>query len=242
MIKIVIMVEAILKNLRSDLAAHADEQAAANSCRFFKEQVKPYGIKTALVSQIAKSHFKAIQPLDKRQIFDLCEELWASGYLEESFVACHWSYAVRDRYQPADFSIFESWVANYVSNWAACDTLCNHTIGAFIEQYPKFITNLKGWCSADQRWMRRAAAVSLIVPARKGLFLADILDIAGHLLEDSDDLVRKGYGWMLKAASQAHQPAVFKFVMAKKARMLRTALRYAIEKMPPNLKQLAMQK
>jgi 3-methyladenine DNA glycosylase AlkD len=50
------------------------------------------------------------------------------------------------------------------------------------------------------------------------------------------------YGWMLKAASQAHQQDVFDFVVRNKAVMPRTALRYAIEKMPPELKSAAMQK
>ena len=90
--------------------------------------------------------------------------------------------------------------------------------------------------------MRRAAAVSLIVPARKGYFITEILDIATILLKDEDDMVQKGYGWMLKAASQSHQHHVFDFVMSKKAMMPRTALRYAIEKMPEDLKKKTMKK
>lgn len=90
--------------------------------------------------------------------------------------------------------------------------------------------------------MRRAAAVSLIIPARKGLFISDIFEIATLLLTDREDLVQKGYGWMLKAADNAHRPLVFDFVMKNKATMPRTALRYAIEKMPPDLKAVAMAK
>jgi 3-methyladenine DNA glycosylase AlkD len=62
------------------------------------------------------------------------------------------------------------------------------------------------------------------------------------LLTDKDDLVQKGYGWMLKAASQAHQKEVFEYVVEKKNMMPRTALRYAIEKMPQDLKKTAMEK
>jgi 3-methyladenine DNA glycosylase AlkD len=90
--------------------------------------------------------------------------------------------------------------------------------------------------------MRRGAAVSLIIPARQGKFLPDIFEISDTLLLDKEDLVQKGYGWMLKAASQAHQQDVFTYVMRKKATMPRTALRYAIEKMPKELKMKAMEK
>mgnify|MGYP000957632123 CR=1 FL=1 len=55
-------------------------------------------------------------------------------------------------------------------------------------------------------------------------------------------MVQKGYGWMIKAASQAFQTEVYDFVMKNKRRMPRTALRYAIEKMPPGLKAQAMAK
>lgn len=90
--------------------------------------------------------------------------------------------------------------------------------------------------------MKRAAAVSLIIPARQGKFLNDIFEIADILLLDRDDMVQKGYGWMLKAASQAHQDDVLNYVVKNKTAMPRTALRYAIEKMNPEQKALAMAK
>jgi 3-methyladenine DNA glycosylase AlkD len=162
--------------------------------------------------------------------------------MEESFVACVWSEKLGKQFEPADFEILERWIKNYVSNWASCDTLCNHTVGDFMMMYPEFLAKLKELAHSENRWVKRAAAVSLIVPARKGLFLNDILEIADILLMDGDDMVQKGYGWMLKAASQAQQQAVYEYVMSKKAVMPRTALRYAIEKMPGELKKQAMQK
>jgi 3-methyladenine DNA glycosylase AlkD len=128
----------------------------------------------------------------------------------------------------------------YIDNWAKCDTLCNHSIGDFVGKYPEFIGRLKEWTSSGNRWLRRGAAVSLIIPARQGKFLPELFEIAGRLLKDGDDLVQKGYGWMLKAASQSHQEEVFSFVMENKREMPRTALRYAIEKMPPELRAEAM--
>jgi 3-methyladenine DNA glycosylase AlkD len=59
-----------------------------------------------------------------------------------------------------------------------------------------------------------------------------VFEIANRLLLDRDDLVQKGYGWMLKAASEAHQTDVFAYVIQHKQHMPRTALRYAIEKCP----------
>jgi 3-methyladenine DNA glycosylase AlkD len=232
----------VIENLREELIRNADEKIKKSDERFFKEEVKMYGIRSALVRQIGMDHYKGICDKNKSQIFSLCQELWESGYMEESFIACNWSYYVYKNYEPADFETFDRWVNNYVGNWASCDTLCNHSVGTLVEMYPPLISNLKGWARSQNRWVKRASAVSLIVPARRGKFLEDIFEIADILHSDSDDMVQKGYGWMLKAASQAHQEKVFNYVMSKKATMPRISLRYAIEKMPSELKVQAMTK
>jgi 3-methyladenine DNA glycosylase AlkD len=82
--------------------------------------------------------------------------------------------------------------------------------------------------------------VTLILPARQGLFLEEAFAISDILLLDKDDMVQKGYGWLLKEASKKNQENVFDFVMSRKADMPRTALRYAIEKMPSDMKKKAM--
>jgi len=232
----------IIKSIRADLIRNADEKVRQSGERFFREEVKIYGMKSSVARKISKDHFKALPGKDKSQIFALCEELWQSGFIEESFIACDWSYNVHKSYEPVDFKIFERWVKRYISNWASCDTFCNHNVGTFIEMYPYFLPGLKKWAGSDNRWVKRASAVSLIVPARKGKFLKDILEIADILHADKDDMVQKGYGWMLKAASQVHLKEVFDYVIRNKASMPRTSLRYAIEKMPQELKTIAMAK
>lgn len=232
----------IIEKIRRELKECSDEHTRQSGQRFFKESVNIYGVKTALVSKIAKESYKSIKDKSKAEIFNFCEELWRSGYMEESFIACNWSYFICKQYEPEDFAVFEKWVNNYVSNWASCDTLCNHTIGAFIEMYPEYLSGLKEWAKSENRWVRRASAVSLIIPAKEGKFLEDIFEIADILLLDQDDLVRKGYGWMLKEASRKNLKEVFKYVMKNKKTMPRTALRYAIEKMPAELKKEAMAK
>ena len=232
----------IINKVRRELKENTDETIQKSSQHFFKEEIKCYGIKTSTVIQIAKDNFKSIKDKPKEEIFDMCENFWQSGFLEESFIACNWSYYVNKNYETKDFEIFERWVDSYVRNWASCDSFCNHTVGKFIEKYPLYLSELKKWASSENRWMRRASAVSLILPARHGMFLPDIFEIADILLMDKDDMVQKGYGWMLKAASQLHQLEVYNYVLERKTIMPRTALRYAIEKLPQELKTEAMKK
>ncbi len=232
----------VIERLRKELRQSSAPATKASGEKFFKEDVKLYGLTMPVVERMAKTYYGEIRQLSRHDIFELCEELWRSGYLEEAVVACNWSYAVRNQYGPEDIKVFERWVSEYVSNWAACDTLCNHTIGALVDMYPALAASLKDWARSENRWMRRAAAVTLIIPARDGRFLDAVFAIADILLVDADDLVQKGYGWMLKAASASHQREVFNYVMRNKAVMPRTALRYAIEKMPSEMKLRAMAK
>jgi 3-methyladenine DNA glycosylase AlkD len=236
------MMDKILDDIRTELRNNANEKTRLSGERYFREKVTLYGIKSAVVVNIGKEYYRKLNSTDKAFIFSLCEELFESGMLEESFIACNWSYYVRKQYLKTDFKTFDRWVNKYVNNWATCDTLCNHTVGTLVEMYPELISGLKKWAGSGNRWVKRASSVSLIVPARKGLFLSDIFEIADILHSDKDDMVQKGYGWMLKAASQVHQNEVFKYVLSKKATMPRTSLRYAIKKMPEEMKRKAMER
>ena len=232
----------ILLLIRKELKKKADKTIRAGAKRFFKEDIKCHGIKTAVVRCIAKDAFRQIREYTKDKIFGLCEELLKSDYMEESLIAFDWAYRMRKYYEPRDFKTFERWVELYINNWAKCDTFCNHSVGAFVELYPEYLRKLKLWARSSNRWMRRASAVTLIIPAAHGKFLEEVFDLADILLTDDDDMAQKGYGWMLKAASQAHQRKVFDYVIKNKKSMPRTALRYAIEKMPTVLKAQAMAK
>ncbi len=232
----------ILSEIRWDLKSSTDEKTKNSYQHFFKEEVKVYGVKTPIVEKIAKSYFDRIKEKNKKEIFSLCEKLLESDYCEEAFIAFEWTCSLQKNYDETDFPMFEGWVEKYVNNWAKCDTLCNHSLGSFIEQFPRYIDSLKVWTKSENRWLRRASAVTLILPARKGNFLKDILEICDSLLKDEDDLVQKGYGWLLKETSKTHQNQVFEYIMKNKKDMPRTALRYAIEKLPKDLRDKAMKR
>jgi len=234
--------EPVIARIREELQEKADPEIQKTARRFFKEEITCYGLKTAAGTAIAKKYWKEVKGRDKTEIFALCEELYRSGYMEEAFIVSTWAHLLKDRYEREDIAVFRRWIDTYISNWAECDGFCNHTMGEFIEQYPGYIEELKRWTQSGNRWMRRAAAVSLIVPAKHGRFLDDIFEIADLLLTDQDDLVQKGYGWLLKEASRKHTDEVFAYVVQNRRAMPRTALRYAIELMPKDLRAEAMKK
>ncbi|MGD0450057.1 MAG: DNA alkylation repair protein [Candidatus Bathyarchaeia archaeon] len=232
----------ILAQIRKELKVNTDTQTQKSFQRFFKEQVKYYGVKTETVGKIAKKYWKQVQTLDKQEIFGLCKELYRSDYTEEAFVVAFWLPNYIDHLEPSDLPFFKGWIERYINNWAKCDGFCNHTIGDLVQKYPETLNEIREWAKSGNRWLRRAAAVSLIVPAKKGCFLQDALEICDQLLNDGDDMVQKGYGWLLKEESRIHQKEVYDYIIKNRRVMPRTALRYAIELMPKELKIEAMKK
>ncbi len=232
-----------IKKIKEELKANADEKTKESGKRFFKEKIELYGVKTGTVVKIANKYWKeSAGKLGKEEVFALCEELFKSDYCEEAFVVSTWVPKLAKQFEPADLGIFRSWIDRYINNWAKCDGFCNHSIGDFMDMYPERVADLKVWAKSKNRWMRRAAAVSLIVPAKRGRFLKDAFEIADILLLDPDDMVQKGYGWLLKEESRKHQKEVFDYVVKHRKVMPRTALRYAIELMPKEMRTEAMKK
>lgn len=232
----------IIASIRKDLKKSATEKNKEGFQNFFKEPVKFYGVKTGIVRDIARKQWKKVRILPKNEIFALVEALYQSGICEESFIVSYWLPKISKQFAPQDIEVFHHWIHTYVNNWASCDGFCNHTVGDFIEMYPSHINTLKHWAHEKNRWVKRAAAVSLVLSARRGKFLKEIFEIADILLTDTDDMVQKGYGWMLKEASRLHQREIFQYVVSHKKEMPRTALRYAIELMPQEMRKKAMEK
>jgi 3-methyladenine DNA glycosylase AlkD len=232
----------IITQIREELKNNANQQTKDNAQHFFKETITCYGVKSSTVQKISHKNWQLIKNLSKDHIFTFCEELFSCGIMEEAFIAANWLPKIVDQFQREDLTIFERWIKCYIDNWAKCDSFCNHTMGDFIMKFPDCVEILLIWAKSPKRWFRRAAAVTLIIPAKKGLFLQEAFKISDLLLTDSDDLVQKGYGWLLKAETEKYPHEVLAYVVENKLIMPRTALRYAIEKLSKEQKALAMKK
>lgn len=231
----------IIKQIRQELKKYIDPVYRAGERRFFKEAIKNFGVRLPQRRKIAAKFWPEVKTLKKTELFNLADKMFNSGYNELATIASSWIWRKREKFKAEDFRVFAKWVNKYFDNWAKIDDFCTHSLGYLVNQYPELTKELLRWINSSNRWTRRAAAVSLIYPfGQRKKYLPMIFKVAGKLLVDEDDMVQKGYGWMLKEASKYNQPHVFAFVMEHKAKMPRTALRYAIEKLPIRLKLKAM--
>ncbi|XOB41080.1 MAG: DNA alkylation repair protein [Candidatus Nealsonbacteria bacterium] len=233
----------LLSDIRKELKKNIDLDYKKGVKRFFKEEIKVHGVRTPVVREISKKYFQKVKHLKKKEIFLLCEKLLQTGYGEQEGIAFNWAFRLYKQYERKDFKIFESWLKEYVSDWAKCDIFCSRAFGYFIYGFPEFLSEVRLWTKSKNRWLRRASAVILIYPIKRSKkFLSHVFKTADILLMDFDDMVQKGYGWMLKETSNIYPKQVFDYVMKNKDKMPRTALRYAIEKYPQGLKKKAMER
>jgi 3-methyladenine DNA glycosylase AlkD len=222
----------IIQAVRTELAQASTDAANLKGSR----------LATPVVRAISHATFASVRQYDKAHIFELCETLLSSHSADERTIAFDWAYRCGKAFAETDFARFEGWLRDYVTGWGSCDDFCNHAFGRLIYQYPEMLPRVMAWTSSDNRWFRRASAVVLIYGIRKGAFFDAAFEVADALLIDGDDMVQKGYGWTLKEVSKRAPLPVFEYVMARKRTMPRTALRYAIEKLEPFLRQQAMRR
>lgn len=225
----------------SELKAAAEPAYRESALRFVSRPIDLLlGVRTANTRAIAARHFASIKPLPMPERLAACDALIETRIFEARIVAFDWADRSKRLFESKHLKHFYGWLAEYVDDWNDCDDLSTHALGEFFLKFPESAVETSTWARSNKRWVQRAAAVSLILPLRKGQQLDQAFAVAGTLLTTDDDLLQKAYGWMLKEATRKFQPQVFDFVMQQKDKMPRTALRYAIEKMPASLKRQAM--
>jgi len=232
----------LLANIRKELNKHKDYVYKQGSVRFFKGTIHSIGVRTPHVRRIAKEFFPKGE--SKKEILHLGEALLKKKMFEETIIAFAWARRIEDQLTKSDFTLLERWLSTYANNWAFVDDFCTHAFGTLLTNNPELMTKIKKWRTSKNRWLRRASAVILInaMMKKEKTFLPHVFETADTLLLDEDDLVQKGYGWMLKVASNTYFADVYNFVLERKDVMPRTALRYAIEKYPKEMRREAMKK
>ncbi|MBI5805446.1 DNA alkylation repair protein [candidate division TA06 bacterium] len=232
----------IIKQIRAELLQNVDPVYRRGAQNYFKEGIVLHGVRLPAVRAISAKYYQQVKGLERPVLFALCDKLLSCDTAEERTIAFDWAWRLRRQFEPADYKTLERWLKDHVSNWGGVDDLCRRALGYFICRYPKFLPQVFRWTRSREWHLRRAAAVILISPAKLGRALPEILRTSDTLMNDEHYLVQKGYGWLLKEAYVKFPRDIFGYVMKNKDRMPRTALRYAIEKMPVTLRKKAMVK
>lgn len=174
-------------------------------------------------------------------VLALCEEFLARRDWAMGVIAFDWAYRVRAQYTENTYPVFYRWLKEYVRGWGDCDDFCTHAFGELLRQQKGLFPQVLEWTQDEDFWVRRASAVVLIPSILRDDYSGLMpFTVADRLLIDPHDLVRKGYGWMLKCLSQVDPDGVEAYLTAHCKDMPRVAYRYAVEKFDKETKQRLM--
>ena len=115
----------------------------------------------------------------------------------------------------------------YINNWDLVDSSAPYIIGAWL--FDKNRTILYKLALSDLMWERRIAIMSTAYFIKNYQY-NDTLKISNTLLSDSEDLIHKAVGWMLREVGNRDIEREEQYLKKYYKKMPRVMLRYAIEK------------
>ncbi|OGU03231.1 MAG: hypothetical protein A2085_04925 [Gemmatimonadetes bacterium GWC2_71_10] len=127
----------------------------------------------------------------------------------------------------------KGWLADgCCDNWALVDALAPEIITPLLARFPGITKELLAWTRSRNLWIRRAALVALVPPARKGERLDEAYDAVMAVAGDREDLIHKAAGWLLREAGKTDGQRLERFLLEHGPKLPRTTVRYAIERFP----------
>ena len=220
-----------LPELKRELAALADPERARNLARFFKTGKGQYGEGDRFIG-IAVPVLRRIARRYRHLPLGEIAKLLASRTHEHRLTALEILVA---QYESGDAdskqSIFDFYLrqTRHINNWDLVDTSAPYIIGEHLRSRAR--DALYKLAKSRNLWERRIAIIATMPLIRTGN-LDDTFAIAALLLNDKHDLIHKAVGWMLREAGKHSTAALLKFLKQNYTAIPRTALRYAIERLP----------
>lgn len=223
-----------LLSIQREMRLVGSAERALLSLRFFKTGKGEYGegdLFLGLTVPESRKISKKYADLSFRDI----KILLLSKYHEERLAAL---LILIGQFQKGDEhmrkKIFDFYRAHFdrVNNWDLVDVSADKIVGAYLFSRPRkeriFLYDL---IASDSLWERRIAMVSSLWFTRhNNTSLA--FSLAAKLLSDTEDLMQKAAGWMLREAGRVSREELVVFLGKYAGAMPRTMLRYALEHFP----------
>lgn len=198
----------------------------------YGEHDKFIGVTVPTLRKIAKSYYN----LDAEDL----SQLIASEFNEERFLAL--AILIMQYRKAHDKEFFYNFYLNnikYVNNWNLVDASAHRVVGAYL--WDKEKDYLFTLTKSEILWERRIAMVATWYFIKNNQ-LDTTFEIAKLLLNDKHDLMHKAVGWMLREAGKKDEKQLIDFLDRYISQMPRTAVRYAIEKFPEEVRKNILQK
>lgn len=132
-------------------------------------------------------------------------------------------------------AIYELYMKNLyegnINNWDLVDVSAEYIVGPYLQDKSKDV--LYKLARSENIWRRRVAILSTFAYIKQGN-PSTTFELAKILLHDSQDLLQKAVGWMLReVGKRVDEKILTDFLRTYAHEMPRTMLRYSIERLSP---------
>ncbi|MEI9943083.1 MAG: DNA alkylation repair protein [Chitinophagaceae bacterium] len=176
--------------IKKTLNAKADKKNGAFFEKMVPGQQKVYGVKTPELNSIAQQY--------KPFSFDLVEELWKSGALEEKIIAIK-IMEKTGKNDPVKLLKLFNQFSKTIDNWAVCDGLGMQFLHGIRKTHAKEIFALAQQFNGSKNfWQRRLSLVMVEWYTRQKEHHAEIKKLVKNLENDDEYYVKKAIVWINK--------------------------------------------
>ena len=219
-------------DLKKLLLAHASPSVKRANERFFKRGAGEYGygdvfvgITMADIRLIARRGMTLPLTVVKRFMSSPVHEFRMCGFLIVAFRFAHADGDDRKR-------LCEYMLRNrkYLNSWDLIDVAVPLVIGAHVAEHPGERERILTLTDSSKLWEKRIAVLATLPSIRQKKY-SFAFTVVRRLLGDTEDLIRKPLGWMLREIHKRDSAVAERFLRKHCRRLSRTTLRYAVRHM-----------
>lgn len=220
-----------VKSLCNEFRKLGQKEQAIHAQRFFKTGKGEYGegdvflgIRVPVIREFAKKH-SGTTPFEAAQLIK-------SPFHEERLLALIlWVNRFKKGNEDEQKNLVKLYLENmkFINNWDLVDSSAASILGAYTFTRNKDL--LYTLANSKKLWERRIAIIATHHFIAKNEYSLT-LKLAEILLKDSEDLMHKAVGWMLREVGKRNKEVLADFLNQFCLKMPRTMLRYSIEKFP----------
>ena len=226
-----------ISSLKKDLRKYINEEKKEFLPKFFKtgkgeygEGDKFLGIVVPDIAKVAKKY----SDITKEDIRKLLNSPWH----EERF--CGWLVVLNNFNKSSNKDEWYKFTVKNIkqlNNWDLVDKIAPNLIGKYLEN--KNSKQILEWSSNRSLWIRRIAIMATWPKIKNNEFNLT-LKIAKIYLSDSEDLIHKATGWMLREIGKRNEKVLLSFMNKNHKKMPRITVSYALERINKKKKQQYM--
>lgn len=230
-------IASLVKRTLAELETAGTPARAEGAAAYFKsyEKLKFFGVDTTTVRRIASRLKKGdARDWNLKDAVAFADAMISRPELEAKGVGICLLGRFRAGFNGSILREAKKWLACHCTDWASADMLCGEVIGPLLVSRPDLVGALRPWRTSRHLYVRRASAVALIPPVRRGIAMDEAYPAALALGGEAHHLLQKAAGWLLREAGKIDMERLERFLREHGPSFGRTTISYAVERFEPD--------